>query len=142
MQIQIEALENLSPLPLNKDNLRQLIHNVTGGENLSIRAISVIFVNDAYIRKLHHKYLNDDRETDVMTFNLNNSEHPEAEIYISVDRAKAQAKEFGVTLLEEICRLIVHGMLHLKGYDDKSVAEQNRMREKEDYYLTKCADFF
>jgi rRNA maturation RNase YbeY len=61
----------------------------------------------------------------------------EGEIYISADRADIHAREFEVSLGEEIGRLIIHGMLHLKGYDDQTENERQEMQQKEDFYLQK-----
>ena len=84
---------------------------------------NVIIVDNEYIHKLNKDYRNIDRETDVITFALEDDKtfNPEVrvlgDIYISIDKAKSQSVEYGHSLLRELCFLAVHGMLHLLGYD-------------------------
>ena len=99
--------------------------------DLSASSIDIIFTDDSTISSLHGTYLNDSSPTDVITFDLGDDEI-EGEIYISVERAKLQAEEYRVTLKEELTRLIVHGLLHLKGYDDREETDRRIMKEKED----------
>ena len=81
-------------------------------------------------------YLNHDTLTDIITFD--NSDIDKliiGDIFISVDRVKENANKFNVTFFEELNRVMVHGVLHLLGYKDKKKAEQEKMRERENYYL-------
>jgi rRNA maturation RNase YbeY len=103
----------------------------------SAEEINIIFVNDDYLRRLHKDFLNDDSYTDVMSFNLNEDDQIEGEIYISVDRAKYHANEFNISFSSEIARLIIHGILHLKGYDDATEDQKKEMHELENDYLEK-----
>lgn len=116
---------------------RELICRVAEDETLALRALNVILTGDRCLRALHRDYLNDDTATDVITFDLSEPGTPgvEGEIYISVERANAQAAEFGATPEAEIARLIIHGILHLKGYDDRTGPEQRKIREREEHYL-------
>ncbi len=102
--------------------------------HLEAQSCAVIFVDDAFLKEMHGRYLSDPTETDVITFDL--GETPvEGEIYISTDRASAQAEQYGTPAEEEIIRLIIHGLLHLKGYDD--IEEQDRLKmKKEENRLT------
>jgi rRNA maturation RNase YbeY len=79
---------------------------------------------------MHGEYLNDPSKTDVMTFNLGDDEI-EGEIYISYDRAVEQAKENQVDIFNEITRLVIHGLLHLAGYDDNAEADRAVMKKLE-----------
>lgn len=97
--------------------------------NLEARSCAVIFVDDAFLKEMHGRYLSDPTVTDVITFNLG-EEEVEGEIYISTERAAEQAKRYQTAPEEEIIRLIIHGLLHLKGYDD--IAEQDRLEMKEE----------
>ena len=94
---------------------------------------NIIFVNNDYIHELNKNYRNIDRETDVITFALEDDKtfNPEerilGDIYISVDKAKSQSEEYGHSLKRELCFLAVHGMLHLLGYDHMEKEEEKVM---------------
>ena len=104
-------------------------------ESLHCEDLSIIWVTDDYLRQLHIDYLDDPTYTDVMTFNYGEENTIDGELYISIDRAKEHADKFRVSLEEELSRLIIHGLLHIAGYDDHSDVEKKVMREKENYYL-------
>ena len=99
------------------------------------RATHVILCSDRAIHKLNASFRNKDRPTDVLSFCY---DEPDllGEIYISLQRAKVQAKEYGVSLANEIQRLFVHGMFHLLGHDHEKETEAKRMRRKERLYVT------
>ena len=94
---------------------------------------NIIFVNNPYIHELNKNYRNIDRETDVITFALEDDKtfNPEerilGDIYISIDKAKSQSEEYGHSLKRELCFLAVHGMLHLLGYDHMEKEEEKVM---------------
>ena len=100
--------------------------------NLQAESIDIILVDDDTLREMHKIYLDDDSVTDVMTFNLADDKSIEGEIYISVPRATAQSLEYGVTLIQELVRLIIHGCLHLAGYDDQVEDNLKEMKNIED----------
>lgn len=133
----IEIFNNTPDLQVQEDSAVALVRGMIADEQMKVTSLNIIFVDDAYLKDLHQRYLDDDSETDVMTFNLNETGPIEGEIYISLDRAHAHARQFGVTAEMEVARLIIHGLLHLKGYDDHTVEEQKRMREKEDACLAR-----
>lgn len=97
-------------------------------------AISCAVVTDVEIRTLNKRFLKHDHATDVITFPL--EERPlEAELVISADTARRQAREYRVPLREECARLAIHGMLHLCGYDDRTEVDRARMKRREDVLL-------
>ncbi len=100
--------------------------------------MTVVLVDDPYIRQLNHKYRHLDRATDVLSFNLDDGtgldEEALGDVYISVDRARDQAGRYHVSLDDELHRLVVHGCLHLLGYDHHNASERKVMREKERVY--------
>ena len=110
-------------------------HAVLEGERKTRGAVSVVLLDDAAIRELNVRYLRHDYPTDVITFPMGEGREVEAEIYISVDTARRQAREYRVTLREELARLAVHGVLHACGHDDASDAQRERMRILENRYL-------
>ena len=107
--------------------------------------VSITLTDDAHIHALNREYRAVDRPTDVISFALNESEEPEiaggpaidvlGDIVLSVERAKAQAAEYGHSLRREIVFLTVHGMLHLLGYDHVEEAERQEMEEEQRHVM-------
>ena len=98
--------------------------------------MSIIIVNDEYLRNLKIKYFNMDIFTDVITFNLSDNDNDlDAEVYISWDRVIDNAKKYKQKIDNEIKRVIIHGCLHLVGYDDSTEEEKKYMRKKEKKYI-------
>lgn len=94
--------------------------------------LSVVFVSDAVLARLHAEVLGDPSETDVISFDLGEEDGgPAGELYVSVDCARTQAAQRGVTLARELALYLVHGTLHLCGYDDHEPEDRERMREAE-----------
>ncbi len=114
-----------------------LIRKVAEDLKMEIESLNIIFVDDETLQKMHLEYLNDPGKTDVITFDLSDGDKIEAEIYISTERAEEQAKEFGATFSEEILRLIIHGLLHLKGYDDLEPEKRKIMKQEEEKLVSK-----
>ncbi len=117
-----------------KEILRTL-KNVYKEEGRKIPGIAVICTNNRYIRKINKKYLMHDYITDVIAFSLGEDGDIEAEIYINLDAARNQAKRYNVTYTQEVMRLLIHGALHLLGYDDKNQRDKKNMNSREDYLL-------
>ncbi len=98
--------------------------------------VTYVFCSDEYLLNMNRQFLDHDYYTDIITFPLNETEKDiEAEIYISVDRVKDNAAKFKTEYLEELHRVIFHGVLHLMGYKDKSKADKETMRSKENEWL-------
>ncbi len=115
------------------------IGQVSENENIKVSFLNYIFCSDSYLLEINKKYLDHDYFTDIITFESSEGKGiVSGDIFISVDRAVENAKEFKVTLEEEILRLIIHGLLHLVGYKDGTDDEKLIMRKKEDYYLSLC----
>ncbi len=133
----INIINNYPHLQFQTNALSEFAKHVRRDEKLTAAEISIILTDDEYLRALHRDFLNDDTFTDVMTFNLGEDQNIEGEIYISIDRAKHYALEFNILPEEEVARLIVHGLLHLNGYDDQTTEARKKMRDKEGFYLRK-----
>lgn len=97
--------------------------------------IAVIFCSDEYLLGINRQFLNHDYYTDIITFDYCEGEVLNGDLLISVDSVRDNAGHYGSSFDEELHRVIVHGVLHLIGYDDHSEEEQKVMRSKEDYYL-------
>ena len=102
--------------------------DVTPGE------ISIIFCSDEYLLDINIRYLDHDYYTDIITFPYSASPLT-ADLYISIDRVKENADQLNQHFSKELCRVIIHGILHLCGYKDKTPTEKELMRSKEDHYL-------
>ena len=108
---------------------------VAGSEIKTLGDISIIFCSDNYILDVNLRYLHHDYFTDVITFDYCEGNRLSGDLFISVDSVRENAVEFGTEFDDELHRVIVHGLLHLIGYDDHTLEDQKLMREKEDYYL-------
>lgn len=98
--------------------------------------VSIVLVNSRYCRKINKMYLHHDAVTDVISFPLESGRELEGEVYVNLDCAHAQAVEYGVSLKYEVARLIIHGTLHLVGYDDTSLLKAKAMRREEDRHMS------
>lgn len=116
--------------------IRRAVRAASGESPL--RAVTVALVDDARIAALHVQFMGLAGPTDVLTFDLRDDESQpeiEGEIVISVDTARRQARRFKVTATEELLRYAIHGVLHLRGYDDDTPARRRRMRREENRVL-------
>ena len=112
-KIEISGLKN----PKLIKDLRQLVRTILQEKKSRAKTISIVFVDNDYIRRLNRKYLNRNRITDVLAFPFENDFL--GEVYVCHPRAKKQAEEYGLTEPEEIFRLVNHGVMHLLGYHHK-----------------------
>ena len=94
--------------------------------------ISVVFISDKRIAKIHQQFMNEPGPTDVITF-----QH--GEIFVSPETAKRQSRQFGTSLEHELRLYIVHGLLHLSGFDDKTLAESREMKLVQERIVTSCS---
>ena len=108
---------------------------VAGSEIRKIGDINIIFCSDNYILDVNMKYLQHDYFTDIITFDYCEGKVLSGDLFISVDSVRENSIEFGTDFEEELHRVIVHGVLHLIGYDDHTDEDKKMMRQKENYYL-------
>jgi len=128
--------DNVShPFPENETDYIQWLSNVAKEENKSISTLNYIFCSDDYLLDINIKYLGHDYYTDIITFPYKEGDELESDLYISLDRVKENAVDFMVTFENELKRVMVHGLLHLMGYGDKSSEQIRLMREKEEDYI-------
>jgi len=102
----------------------------------SVGELSFIFCSDEYLKKLNFKYLNHDYFTDVITFDYSKEKLLFGDIYISTDRVKENSKTYNTYFNQELFRVIIHGVLHLCGFNDKTEEEKNLIRSKENEFLS------
>jgi len=115
--------------------ISRTLKNVYKVERKEIPPLAVICTHNRFIRRINKEYLAHDYITDVVAFPLGNDGGIEAEIYINLDAARSQAKKYNVTYTQEVRRLLIHGALHLIGYNDKTQSEKNMMNARENFYL-------
>ena len=126
---------NSKSLPSGK--IRELTRRIYSGEKISfLRSTNLVCCTDYRIRRLNRIYRGIDRATDVLSFPFDDEDFL-GEIYISIRRTEVQARRFGLSFNEEFCRLFIHGILHLIGYDHMSLRDQTAMNRKENHYLQK-----
>ncbi len=97
--------------------------------------LNIIFCSDTFLLNLNIDYLNHDTYTDIITFDWSENQTISGELYISIERVKENAILLRKTFEEELNRVMIHGVLHLMGYADKSPSDLSTMRAKEDFYL-------
>jgi probable rRNA maturation factor len=119
----------------DKRKLKSYIEGIFIQENHDLEKLDYIFCSDEYLLDINQRFLNHDTYTDIITFDLSESNAITGEIYISLDRIKENAEKFTSTLEIETLRVIFHGALHLCGYKDKNKKDQQMMRAKEDHYI-------
>ena len=125
--------EDITEINQNKKWLNQVISNESKREG----DITYIFCDDDYLLEKNIRFLNHNTLTDVITFDYCEGNSVSGDIFISIERVKENSEVFKVDFLTELNRVMVHGLLHLLGYKDKTERESNLMRKKENYYLSK-----
>jgi rRNA maturation RNase YbeY len=120
-----------------KRKIRQWLIQTAENEEYTIGVLNYVLTNDNILVQLNAEYLRHSTLTDIITFDLSEKEGElTGDVFISVDRARENAREFKVPLGNELNRLMVHGVLHLMGYKDKTREEKQVMRAKEEFYLS------
>ncbi len=105
-------------------------------QNAATRAdVRIVCIDSRYSRTLNRRYLDHDDVTDVICFPLERGARLEGEVYVNLDRARRQAREYGVSFASEVARLVIHGTLHLVGFDDVRKQDAHRMRVAEDAHM-------
>jgi rRNA maturation RNase YbeY len=113
------------------------LHTVAYLEGFEVSNLDYVFVTDDELLEMNKTYLDHDYYTDIITFDYTEGNILAGDMFISTDRVKENAVEFGVSFEKELMRVCVHGLLHLCGYGDKTDNEINLMREKEDFYINR-----
>lgn len=123
-------------IPLNNKEILNLLAFLKKELLFKVEEITINFVGNETIHKINKNYLNHDYPTDIITFYYSGSKkNLDGEIFISTDEALNSAGKFKVSLKNELIRLIIHGILHLAGYDDQTKSEKSKMKRKENLLL-------
>jgi len=132
------SIENIgTDVTVEKKRIKDLAKTVLNEEGVSQAETNIILVDDKYITRLNQEFLNINTTTDVISFNLEDEPGNllEGEIYANIEQIKRQADYYQVTFIEELYRVLIHGLLHLVGFNDHTVEEKKIMKEKENHYL-------
>ena len=117
-----------------EEPIKVWIQNCVRKEGYLIDYINIVLCSDGYLLNLNQEHLNHDYFTDIITFQYAN-DPIEGELFISVDRVLDNARQLNVPFEEELHRVVIHGVLHLLGYQDKTDEDKVEMTQKEDFYL-------
>lgn len=120
----------------HSESLEPWLISSIDAENKYPGEITFIFCSDEYLLKLNQDYLKHDTLTDIITFDYSMDDLVSGDIYISIPRVTENADIFKCSFQDELHRVMIHGVLHLLGYKDKTPNNKAIMRGKEDYYLT------
>lgn len=127
--------ENTDFVFMERDLNNRWLRTVAESEMKRIGDIAIIFCSDGYLLDVNRKYLGHDYFTDIITFDYCEGERLSGDLFISVDSVRENAVEYGTEFANELNRVMVHGLLHLIGYDDHTEEDVKTMREKENQYL-------
>jgi probable rRNA maturation factor len=116
--------------------IKQVLSQLVENEGFVLNELNLVLCSDAYILGVNKTYLQHDYFTDIITFdNADNKQSIEGDLFISIDTVRSNARLYKTTILNELRRVMLHGALHLCGYNDKTDEEKVQMRLKEDEYL-------
>ena len=133
----IKFFSNTSFRLANKDRISLWLLDVIKNEEKSLNEISYNFCSDSELLKVNKEFLNHDTLTDIITFDYSGLSGISGEVLISTERVKENAQEFSQVFNVELRRVMVHGVLHLCGFKDKTDADKLIMTQKEDFYLSR-----
>jgi len=129
--------EDIEILDLDPEFFVSWLSSVCQDEDKSLGEVSLIFTSDDYLLSMNIEHLNHDYYTDIITFDYTEGDVVSGDLFISLDRVNDNATKLNVPRETELRRVVVHGVLHLIGFRDKSLVEARAMRNKENYYLAK-----
>ena len=121
----------------NEKGLKEYISAVISSEGFEEGDIAFVFCDDSYLSEINLEFLKHDTLTDIISFDYSLDKLLEGEIYISTERVEENADDLGVSFMDELRRVVIHGILHFCGYNDKTNEEQKSMRSRENYWLEK-----
>ena len=119
----------------NKRKIKNWLKDTIVNEQKKVGDINYIFCSKEYLKKMNNDYLSKNYETDVISFDFSKDNKISGDIYISTETVKKNSSIFNVGFINELKRVMVHGLLHLLNYNDKSKQDQKIMREKENFYI-------
>ncbi len=121
----------------SRKKIKNWLYHISTSENLKIGKLTYVFCDNDFLLQINQKYLKHDYYTDVITFDYSNQKEINGDILISVEQVTLNSKKYNESKLDELYRVMAHGLLHLIGYDDKNKKDKKIMNEKESFYLKK-----
>lgn len=131
----------LPPFDYSESIVESWLQSVAKSEGFKLGEVALVFCTDEELLEMNIKHLDHDFYTDIITFDYSEADNVAGDLFISVDRVRENASDLSQDFNIELNRVVVHGVLHLCGYGDKSEEEESVMREKEDFYLNKLKGF-
>jgi len=129
-------LYSISGFKIDKIQIHKLLSFLIKQLDFTVKSLEINFISSDDIHRMNEKYLGHNYSTDILTFEYSDSVHEiDGELFVSVDDAKENAKIFNVNLENELYRLVIHGILHLTGYDDKKESKKLIMKSQENLLL-------
>lgn len=125
--------------PLDASAINVWIENAVLSLGYSLKNLSFVFCDDEYLKNINVKYLGQDYYTDVISFDYSTEEGLVGDVFISIERVRENANNFKVSFNEELFRVIIHGVLHLCGFNDKTDKEIKEIRKQENHFLSLIA---
>lgn len=119
----------------SQEQLTHWILNTISAEDYKVEEVNYIFCNDEYLHKLNVEFLNHDTLTDIISFDYSVGKIIQGDVFISIERVADNAQDFDISFVDELHRVMIHGVLHYCGYKDKTEVEAKVMRAKENHYL-------
>lgn len=134
---EIKISPEINKTEFNK-KVRTVIKNIAKEENRNFSFVNIVFCNDKIIKEYNNEFLKHDYETDIITFHdIDEEDNIEGELLISLDTVDSNSIRYKTDFEQELKRVIIHGVLHLCGYRDKTDYEKSKMRRKENFYLNR-----
>jgi rRNA maturation RNase YbeY len=127
--------EDKSPGKIKRGIAKKWLEGVIRTEGKEVGVTNIIFCSDTYLVKINKEFLKRDYFTDVITFDYTDGATISGDIMISVDRTEENAREMRISGVDELRRVMVHGILHLIGYNDDTIENRAQMTSREDLYL-------
>ncbi len=124
-----------SSIPILEKNLQSLCSEILKYKGYNKYNISIVFVSDEALKEMKKEYLNQDMYTDVIAFNLSDDDKLDGEIYISFDAVKINSDLYNTNVNNELQRIVIHGTLHLIGYEDNTKEKKDEMTKMEDFFI-------
>ncbi len=133
----VEFISNNDFVLSHAEQISKWIEDVIRNEDCSLGEVLYVFCDDDYLHQINLEFLQHDTYTDIITFDNSLGSQIHGEIYISIQRVRENASTYNTSFSNELYRVMIHGILHLCGYKDKSTVEIQQMRKKEDESLSK-----
>jgi probable rRNA maturation factor len=128
---------------IKKGRIHQIIGSLKKEMSFDVSSLTINFISREEIKRINIKYLDHNYSTDIITFNYSGSHKDlDGEIFISLPDAEENAKKFNVSFNNEIVRLVIHGILHLIGYNDTNTTDKKKMKQLEDSLVKEHVSFY